>query len=451
MDTKLHLFTLNAADWAEMEDRFAHMARHGWMIHRMIGGIAIYKRVPPRKLTFGIAVYPESLVFEGFDKRKTQAYIQQAEMSGWQLAVSKYNLQVFYRQAEEAAMPDSVSNKIDPPATDSLCRSFQMGNIASQLKLETFSFGALLLLNLFNGSRMLPLSSWILRTNAGLLIMVWFPLFLLFFAAKITANLLILRRIRQGSSVASYPRRRSPVMVLLQNTAYLLASLVVLSVTATLLVQVLQEDGRQILFGLLPLFLAMGAALGVRRYFAGKKMDAAVKTVLVVLTVFLVVTATSHVTLRRSLPADSPTPPPEDLTLLTLEDFGVTSTVTHADYHRQSSLLVPHQQEYHETSPQLNMRLAVSEARSSRIASQLYRMTLNDDRIFNPQLASAEADFPEACHATYMIPVYHAPDGSTGGTLIIHQGTYVVQLTLNMDVRDPHVHELLKAYLETLS
>ena len=450
MDMKVHLFPFGITDWAQMEDRFTQMAGQGWMIHRIIGGMAVYKRVPPQKLTFGIAIYPESRVFEGFDKNKTQAYIHQAQEAGWMLALSRHNLQVFYRQVEESAVTAPEASDSSIHTADSLHRSFQMGNIASQLKLETLSLAVLFLLTLFNASRMLPLASWIFLTNVGLLLMVWFPLFLLFFVTQITANLLSLGSLRKRPAVASYPRRRSPLQALLRQTAYCLASLVVFSVVLTLLAQVLQKDGRQILLGLLPLFLAMGAALGMRRYFTGKQLDGALKTVLVAVTVFLVVTVTSHLTLHHAMPADTSSLPPEDLLLLTLEDFGVTGTVTHADYHQQSSLLVPHHQTYHETSPLLNMYLTVSEARSPTIAARLYRLTLNDDHIFNPRLVSAAADFPQACHAAYFIPVYHAADGSTGGTIIIHQGAYVVRLTLNRDLRDPHVHAVLETYLETL-
>ncbi|SMP62801.1 DUF2812 domain-containing protein [Anoxynatronum buryatiense] len=450
MDTKFQLFPLGITDWAQMEDFFARMAGQGWMIHRIIGGMAIYRKMSPCLLTFGIAIYPESRVFEGFDKSKTQAYIHQAEAEGWQLALSRHNLQVFYRQTEDGAVTAPTASDTRAHTADSLQRSFQMGHVASQLKLETFSLSVLFLLTLFNASRMLPLSSWVLRTNVGLLIMVWFPLFLLFFTTQITANLLSLRSLRQRLTVTSYPRRRPPLQAFLRNTAYGTATLVVFSVVLTLLAQILQKDGRQILLGLLPLFLAMGAALGMRRYFTGKNMDQALKTVLVVVTVFLVVTVTSHLTLHRTFPAATSSLPPEDLPLLTLKDFGVAGTVTHAEYHQQASLLVPHHQQYYETSVQLNMHLTVSEARSPSIAAQLYRLTLNDDRIFNPRLVSAEVDFPEACHAAYFIPVYHASDGSTGGTIIIHQGAYVVQLTLNRDLRDPHVHEILETYLKTL-
>lgn len=166
MNTKIRLFTMNITEWTRMEQHFEAMALKGWLITKIWGGFAIFKKMEPADLTFSVAVYPEARSFEGFDKTKSAAYIAQEKENGWQLAASKHNLQVFYRPKDE-----------EGPA---LRREFQVGNIHSHLQLETFSFVMLLVLNLFNAYRMFPPSHTMFYSNLSLGLIFWMPLLFLF-------------------------------------------------------------------------------------------------------------------------------------------------------------------------------------------------------------------------------------------------------------------------------
>ena len=428
MNTKIQLFTMNITEWPRMEQYFEAMALKGWLITKVWGGFAIFKKIEPADLTFSVAVYPEARSFESFDKTKSAAYIDQEKENGWQLAATKHNLQVFYRRKRQ-----------EGPA---LRRGFQVGNIHSHLQLETFSFITLLVLNLFNAYRMFPPSHTMFYSNLSLALVFWMPLLFLFFAVRLLANAMFLYRESKGLSLENYHEYPAGLNRFLNIAAYYIAGSVILAMFGSIAIDTF-DSGRQMYLSMLPFIAAMGIGLGLRKYFTGKNWDGVQKTLAVIVLVVIVVSATSFFTMNRMLDRREENLPQGQIAL-TVKDLAPEGQPDYQSYRSSSSLLVPEYYRYHESlSGEIAVNTEVAKTRSERVAAYLYNLHQREMDKYNYQIISAAEDFPKYDEVTYAIQFYRSQDGSEGGTLMIRDGLNVISLSVNQDLNDQQVKALL--------
>ncbi len=436
MNTKIQLFTMNITEWPRMEQHFEAMAQKGWLISKIWGGIAVYKRIEPAELTFAVAVYPEARSFESFDKTKSAVYISQEEENGWQLASSKHNLQVFYRSEKEEGA--------------ALRREFQVGNIHSHIQLETFSFVVLLTLNLFNVYRLFPLNHNMFYRNLSLSFMFWMPLLMLFFAARLSANALFLFHESRGLSLDNYHEYPAGFNRFLNITAYFIAGGVIISMVGSIAIDYV-DSGRQLLFSMLPVVAAMSVGFFLRKYFVGKNWDGVQKTLAVIVVVVAVVSATSFFTMNRMMDNHKEALPQGQVTL-TVEDLAPDKTSDYQSYRSSRSVLVPEYYRYHESlSGEIAVNTEVVKTRSEKIAVYLYTLHQQEMEKFNYQFISATDHFPEYDEAVYAIPIFFTREGpmdgfrdvSQGGTLLMRDGLTIISLSVDQNLNDQQIQVLL--------
>lgn len=435
MNTRIELFSQNITEWPRMEKHFETMALKGWLITKIWGGFAIYKTIEPAQLTFCVAVYPEAKAFERFDKNKSAAYIQQEQENGWKLAASKHNLQVFYR----------LKNVEGPK----LRRSFQVGNIHSHIQLETFSLGMLLTLNAFTAYKIFPPSHHMFYRNLSLTLIAWMPLIILFFAARLLANAMFIYREGKGLTLENYHEYPAGFNRFLNAAAYFLAGGVMVFLVMVVAIDYV-ESGRQLLIGMLPLLLAMGVGLSLRKYLSGKNWDGVQKTLVVLSLVVAVVFGTSHVT-RNHMMGSQEQELPQGRVALTVEDLTPGGVPSYQSYRSSGSLLVPEYYRYYESlAGEMAVNTEVANVRSEKMAEYLYQLHRQEMVRFNYQFSPATDHFPGYDEALYAIQAFRPKDGTQGGTLLVRDGLHVISLSISRDLNDQQVQDLLAGKIEEI-
>jgi hypothetical protein len=193
MKKKYEWLIFDPTQWTVLGAHFSNMASQGWLVDKISWNYIRYQRCEPKILEFVVAIYPELKAFENADKQKVAQYISQEVNKGWQLAVSKQNIQVFYK---------------DPGLNlEPISRSFQIDNINAQKKMETISSVLLLAVNAWNVYGMFPLSYTRLHSNTGVFGMIFLPALLVLLAGHLYRNVRFHRWYRKAQQDSVYPAK----------------------------------------------------------------------------------------------------------------------------------------------------------------------------------------------------------------------------------------------------
>ena len=85
------------------------MAAEGWLLEKIGGFTWHYRRTEPKKLTFSVSYFPKASVFDPGPSEEQETFHDFCAHTGWTLAASSAQLQVFYN-----ARPDPVPIDTDP-------------------------------------------------------------------------------------------------------------------------------------------------------------------------------------------------------------------------------------------------------------------------------------------------------------------------------------------------
>ncbi len=99
-NTKRRMEVLPFYDRTGMERHFEKMARKGWMIHRFYSLFWTYRRIEPQKLHFCVSYYPKASEFDPEPGEDQLTFRDFCAHSGWELACSWAQMQVFYNTRE---------------------------------------------------------------------------------------------------------------------------------------------------------------------------------------------------------------------------------------------------------------------------------------------------------------------------------------------------------------
>lgn len=141
-------------DHTGLKAHFERMAEKGWLLEKITNWGLVYRRIEPKKLTFCVCYYPKATVFAPEPVEGQETFYEFCRHTGWELAASWAQLQVFYNERE-----DPVPIETDPV--------LELDTIHRAAKRTTLlSNGMLFLLALFQGGLFV---SGFLRNPVGVL------------------------------------------------------------------------------------------------------------------------------------------------------------------------------------------------------------------------------------------------------------------------------------------
>lgn len=99
-DTKKKIEFFTFYDKTGIEKHLEKMASDGWLLEKMSAFRWTYRRIEPKKLHFSVSYYATITDFEPEPTEEQQAFNEFCEHSGWKLAASTMQMQVFYNENE---------------------------------------------------------------------------------------------------------------------------------------------------------------------------------------------------------------------------------------------------------------------------------------------------------------------------------------------------------------
>lgn len=97
-DTKKKIEIFTFYDKTGIEKYLEKMASEGWLLEKMSAFRWTYRRIEPKKLHFSVSYYATITDFEPEPTEEQQAFNDFCEHSGWKLAASTMQMQVFYNE-----------------------------------------------------------------------------------------------------------------------------------------------------------------------------------------------------------------------------------------------------------------------------------------------------------------------------------------------------------------
>jgi len=83
-----------------IEQHFAKMAKKGWLIERVTNFFWIYRKIEPKDIHFCVTYYPRASDFDPEPSDEQQTFHDFCAHTGWQLACTWHQMQVFYNEKE---------------------------------------------------------------------------------------------------------------------------------------------------------------------------------------------------------------------------------------------------------------------------------------------------------------------------------------------------------------
>ena len=99
-ETKRRMETFSFYDRTGTERHLERMAEKGWLLDRIGQFFWTYRRIEPKKLSFSVCCFPKASQFDPEPSEEQQTFYDFCEHSGWVLAASNAQLQVFYNERE---------------------------------------------------------------------------------------------------------------------------------------------------------------------------------------------------------------------------------------------------------------------------------------------------------------------------------------------------------------
>lgn len=100
-ETKRQMTLYSFYDHTGLERHFERMAERGWLLCGSGQYTWHYRRIEPKKLTFCVCYYPRASVFDPLPSVSQEEFYDFCAHTGWTLAASSAQLQVFYNERED--------------------------------------------------------------------------------------------------------------------------------------------------------------------------------------------------------------------------------------------------------------------------------------------------------------------------------------------------------------
>lgn len=138
--------TFSFYDRTGLERHLRDMAAKGWLLEKIGQFLWTYRRTEPRALTFSVCYFPRASAFDPGPSEEQETFYDFCAHTGWVLASSSAQLQVFYNEQE-----DPTPIETDPVLeVDAIHRSMKRSGLPAQLMLMAIAVlnGALFASNL---------------------------------------------------------------------------------------------------------------------------------------------------------------------------------------------------------------------------------------------------------------------------------------------------------------
>lgn len=130
-ETKRRMETFSFYDRTGTERHLEEMAEQGWLLEKIGQFFWTYRRIEPKKLAFSVCYFPKASQFDPEPSEEQQTFYDFCQHSGWALAASNAQLQVFCNERE-----NPVPIETDPVLeVESIHRTMKKSLIPSQLGL----------------------------------------------------------------------------------------------------------------------------------------------------------------------------------------------------------------------------------------------------------------------------------------------------------------------------
>lgn len=100
-DTKRRLEVFSFYDHTGITAHLEKMAQKGWKLERITNLGWIYRRITPESLHAAVTYYPKASEFDPEPSEQQRLFWDLCEHSGWELAASSAQMQVFYNERED--------------------------------------------------------------------------------------------------------------------------------------------------------------------------------------------------------------------------------------------------------------------------------------------------------------------------------------------------------------
>lgn len=99
-DVKRRLETFSFYDRSGLERHLAEMAQKGWLPEKIGRFLWTYRKIEPKKVAFSVCYFPKATEFDPEPSEEQQTFYDFCAHTGWTLAASNAQLQVFYNERE---------------------------------------------------------------------------------------------------------------------------------------------------------------------------------------------------------------------------------------------------------------------------------------------------------------------------------------------------------------
>ncbi len=129
--TKRRLEGFSFYDRTGLEKHLTKMAEQGWLLEKIGQFLWTYRKIEPKHLTFCTCCFPKASAFDSGPSEEQETFYDFCQHSGWVLAASSAQLQVFYNER-----PDPVPIETDPVLeVEAIHRSVKKSMLPSLLLL----------------------------------------------------------------------------------------------------------------------------------------------------------------------------------------------------------------------------------------------------------------------------------------------------------------------------
>lgn len=143
-ETKRQANLYSFYDHTGLERHLERMAARGWLLCRISQFIWHYRRIEPKQLTFCVCYYPRATIFDPLPSVSQEEFYDFCAHTGWTLAASSGQLQVFYNEREDPTPietdPALEVDAIHRSAKKSFLRSHGLSAAALLLIIGLFLF-----------------------------------------------------------------------------------------------------------------------------------------------------------------------------------------------------------------------------------------------------------------------------------------------------------------------
>ncbi len=185
-DVKRRVEVFSFYDKTGIERHLEKMAVDGWLLDKMSALFWTYRRIEPKKIHFSISYYASITDFEPEPTEEQQEFNEFCEHSGWKLAASSVQMQVFYNENEDPV----------PIETDPELEIENLHRYAKKTALKTYPL--LLLISLLMGvtfiGSILRDSVYYLASAINLFTGVWFVVAFIYSLSELLGYYLWRRR-----------------------------------------------------------------------------------------------------------------------------------------------------------------------------------------------------------------------------------------------------------------